>query len=83
MISFQAKGGVMENSNTYVLQHSCRCEIYVDLGWLEAHPVKADWIKTVPCKKCWAKEKLQDALKIKKKFALPDLSGSEKQINWC
>ncbi len=71
-----------DEDTAYILQ-SCGCTVKVDYWWYLQHPVKTDWMRTVPCKKCWAKARLKKAQKIKKQFALPDLDGSDKQIQWA
>ena len=46
-------------------------------------PRNPEWLSELPCRKCWAEEKLEEAMRMRKKFNLPALKGSDKQIDWA
>ncbi|HHB76979.1 MAG TPA: hypothetical protein ENK84_10635, partial [Desulfobulbus sp.] len=63
--------------------YSCGCTAE---GFRECNgyrPRNPEWLSEQSCRKCWAEEQLEKAMRMRKKFNLPELNGSEKQIAWA
>lgn len=81
----------------YYITHTCghdECHQICGTNVNGEREKKEEWLKTTKCQECWTKENkikreqehaaaLEIAKKTEEQIAMPDLSGSDKQIAWA
>ena len=68
----------------YTVTHSCGHDEEVTLfGPTRERERKLEWLASIPCKECREREAKRVTDERTKELGLPELQGSEKQINWA
>lgn len=68
----------------YTITHECgHTEEVVLFGKSSERDRRIKWLESIPCRDCLRNSEIERAKAQEEEFGLPDLTGSEKQINWA
>ena len=68
----------------YMVEHSCgHCVEHELFGPTRDRERKIEWMATIPCPECREKEAKEAAMAFAAERGLPELTGTQKQVDWA